>query len=377
MQDLYNRVRPREFGQMITTSSFLKNIDELVKDTIDGKPGLPHVMIFFSNTVPGLGKTTCARILAVKLNPTIGNEEAENIYRGLDSIICTEVNATDMKKPDVAALISNMMGIKYEMFGYRYVYIINEAHKLTDDSVQLMLSLEDLPDNVYVIMTTTETFRIRQDLLSRIRTYTFKPPADDVLVKLLTDILVKYKDEFPYSRKYDILSDQNLMTDIAMMSMGSIRKAIVLLEGYMTNGEFDNPDDVAESRTDIHRVFFNDFLQLWVDIIPAQIHKRTSWSDIARKYSSITRSRGGRAGIASDDFRLGLLACIQRKLVSESAIEAGLGFEESYVYSVLEKYLADFLIQPPVINLTVRLHMAFMEIVLYREKNPELFVTPS
>lgn len=367
MQDLYNRIRPREFSQMLPTSNFLKGIDEIVQATIDGKPGLPHVMIFHSAFIPGLGKTTCARILCVSLNPKVSDLEADSIFKGLPSMICNEVNATDMKKPDIAALISNMMSAREDIYGYNYIYIINEAHKLTEDSVQLLLSVEDLPDNVYVIMTTTETVKIRNDLLSRIRTYTFKPVSDDIMKGYLINLINTYKDEYPYSSKYDLTVDVSRIQEIIAMSDTSIRKAVVLLEQYMTMGEIDKPNDVDQDEKDKYKVFFSDFLKTWVNILlPGG---NTSWKDIAKMYNSISTSRNGRAGMPAEEFRKHIIFRIQNRITSDYAVTDGLVLEESVVYSILERYILDMLTFPVSTQLILKLHMAYMDIIFYKFAN--------
>jgi len=367
MQDLYNRIRPRQFSQMLPTSNFLKGIDEIVQATIDGRPGLPHVMVFHSAFIPGLGKTTCARILCVSLNPKVSEIEAEQIYKGLPSMICNEVNATDMKKPDIAALISNMMSAREDIYGYNYIYIINEAHKLTEDSVQLLLSVEDLPDNVFIIMTTTETMKIRNDLLSRIRTYTFKPVSDDIMRDHLLSIINTYKDEYPYSRKYDLTKDISRIQEIIAMADTSIRKAIVLLEQYMSMGEVDKPNDVDQDEKDKYKVFFSDFLKVWVDILSPT--GKSSWKDIASMYNSLSTSRNGRSGMPAEEFRKHIIFRIQNRITSDYAVTDGLLLEESIVYSILEKYMLDMLTFPVSTQLILKLHMAYMELVEYKFAN--------
>jgi len=364
MKDLYNRIRPRKFSHMLPTSNFLTQIDELVKATLDGKPGIPHVMVFHSNFTPGLGKTTCSRILCVELNPDISDLEREDIYNGLPSMICTEVNATNMNKADISSLISNMLSCRQDIHGFNYIYIINEAHKLTPDSVQLLLSVEDLPDNVYVIMTTTETMKIRPDLLSRIRTYTFKSVSDELMKKHLFDVINKYKDEYAYSNKYDITTDVSRIQEIIAMSDTSLRKAIVLLEQYMSTGEVDKPNDVDQEEKDKYKVFFTDFLRVWVKVL--DLKAPATWSDIVKMHNSIIMPRGARAGMSPEEFRKHIIFRIQYKITSDIVISNGLGLDESIVYNALEKQLLDMLIYPVGTQLILKLHMAYMELVNYK-----------
>lgn len=360
MLDLYNRIRPKDFKDMIHTSKFIEKADELVDNTLKGIPGVPHVMVFHSAMTPGLGKTTCARILAVKLNPDISEKEAEAIYHGQYSMVCREYNATDMKKPDIEKLMGDISAAGDDLYGYRYVFIINEAHKLTYDSAQLLLSLEDMADNVYVIMTTTKSVAIREDLESRVQLFNFATPNRMITKHFLKEVVEKYGNEYKYASVMEGATGEDHYNIIISNSGGSLRKAIVNLEQIMSTGIVEVVDQDNDNIPSNYKLI-DEHVTIWDGILDPERNYR--WSKIVISFKSIMDKKSSHGSIPPEEFRKFILYKIQSNLVSNNVITNSIDVNKAFIYSTLIKHLKDPLMHPLQTQLLLRMFQAYMEIV--------------
>ena len=156
------KYRPQSFrdvvGQQAITNTLLNAIEN---------NHLAQAILF---TGPrGVGKTTCARILAKKINEQSGvtddNDFAFNVFE-LDA-------ASNNSVDDIRKLIEQVR-IPPQVGNYK-VYIIDEVHMLSTAAFNAFLkTLEEPPKHAIFILATTEKHKIIPTILSRCQIFDFK-----------------------------------------------------------------------------------------------------------------------------------------------------------------------------------------------------------
>ena len=143
----------------------------------------------------GVGKTTCARILANEINEfdfinPLENSNNFNIYE-LDA-------ASNNSVDDIRNLIEQ---VRYPPQSGKYkVYIIDEVHMLSNAAFNAFLkTLEEPPSYAIFILATTEKSKVIPTILSRCQIYDFNRIEIPDIKNKLSDILdsenIKYEDE--------------------------------------------------------------------------------------------------------------------------------------------------------------------------------------
>ena len=219
-QALYRKYRPVLFDDV----SGQEHITSILKhEALNGV--VSHAYLFAGSR--GTGKTTCAKILAKVvncLNPINGNpcNECENC-KAIDS-----GNATDVIEMDAATntgvdyirdLRDNVMYTPAML--KKRVYIIDEAHMLSDSAFNALLkTIEEPPEHVLYIFATTEPHKIPATIISRCQRFEFRRIAMASLSARLKFI----------AEKEDIsLTDEGAVL-IAKSAQGGMRDAISLME---------------------------------------------------------------------------------------------------------------------------------------------------
>ena len=129
---LSEKYRPMAFRDVIGQEKTVKTIKRLSEKCWGGRA-------YYLTGKSGQGKTTLARIIA--------SQEADKLY-------VTEVVARQLTTLRLREITSQW--IMCPMLGNGYAVIINESHGLQKPVVEVLLDvLENLPDNVVVIFTTT------------------------------------------------------------------------------------------------------------------------------------------------------------------------------------------------------------------------------
>lgn len=182
---LYRKWRPTVFEDVVGQG----HVSETLKNSIaNGR--ISHAYLFCGTR--GTGKTSTAKIFsrAVNcLNPKDGNPCNEcEICRGI-----SDGSILDVYEMDAASNsgIDNIREIRDEVVycpteaKYK-VYIIDEAHMLTDDSFNALLkTLEEPPSHVIFILATTEPHKIPSTILSRCQRFDFRRIGiDDILSRI-------------------------------------------------------------------------------------------------------------------------------------------------------------------------------------------------
>ncbi len=243
---LARKWRPERFSELVGQEHVTRTLGEALK-----RGRIAHAFLFTG--IRGVGKTTAARILARCLNcehgPTAepcGECAACVEIRAGSSLDVNEIDgATYRKIEDARAIIENL---SYRPARDRFkIYIIDEAHQLTDSAFNALLkTLEEPPPHVKFILATTEPQKMPETILSRLQRYDFRR------IPYLT-ILERLKD---LARREGVEVEEGAIRLLAREAGGSMRDAERMLEtaiatasGKVTEAEVASSLGVASRTT--------------------------------------------------------------------------------------------------------------------------------
>jgi DNA polymerase-3 subunit gamma/tau len=222
---LYQKWRPKTFKEIIGQEHVTSTLTNAVNASKAG-----HAYLFCGPR--GVGKTTTARVLAKAINcPSTPNCCMREDQSKEFCEICQSINngsMIDLIEIDAASnrSIDDIRGIKEKaMFAPNIskhkVYIIDEAHGLTGPAQQAFLKLlEEPPENVMIILATTEVNSIPLTIISRCQRFDFRRIS---IEKISTHLGL-------ISNSEKISIDKKALDLIAKSSSGSLRDAENLLQ---------------------------------------------------------------------------------------------------------------------------------------------------
>ncbi|GAA0871022.1 hypothetical protein GCM10009117_01670 [Gangjinia marincola] len=202
------KYRPQTFkdvvGQQAITNTLLNAIDN---------NHLAQALLF---TGPrGVGKTTCARILAKKINLETHNNPDEDFAFNIFELDAASNNSVD----DIRAL-TDQVRIPPQVGDYK-VYIIDEVHMLSSSAFNAFLkTLEEPPKHAIFILATTEKHKIIPTILSRCQIFDFKRIT-------VTDIKEYLKE---ISQKEGVEAEDDALHIIAQKADGAMRDALSIYD---------------------------------------------------------------------------------------------------------------------------------------------------
>ncbi len=163
----------------------------------------------------GVGKTTCARILAKKINQDGTENPEEDFAFNIFELDAASNNSVD----DIRSLIDQVR-IPPQVGKYK-VYIIDEVHMLSQSAFNAFLkTLEEPPKHVIFILATTEKHKILPTILSRCQIFDFKR----ITIKDAKEYL-KY-----IAKNQNIEADDDALHIIAQKADGAMRDALSIFD---------------------------------------------------------------------------------------------------------------------------------------------------
>ena len=156
------KYRPQSFKDVVGQSAITTTLEKAIKDN-----HLAQALLF---TGPrGVGKTTCARILAKMIN---SQDEVDNNEDYAFNIF--ELDAASNNSVDDIRNLTDQVRIPPQIGAYK-VYIIDEVHMLSTNAFNAFLkTLEEPPKHCIFILATTEKHKIIPTILSRCQIFDFK-----------------------------------------------------------------------------------------------------------------------------------------------------------------------------------------------------------
>ena len=219
---LARKYRPQKFSEVIGQEHVTRTLQNAIEQ---GRTA--HGYIFSGHR--GIGKTTVARILAMALNCRSTNTPVPEPCGICES--CTEIragNAVDVIEIDAATnrgideIRELREAARYRPARDRFkIYILDEAHQITDAAFNALLkTLEEPPDHIVFMLATTQPEDIPQTIRSRCQHFSFRAVKFDAIVAQLRDLVTREK----------IKADDDALALLAEAGDGSMRDALSILD---------------------------------------------------------------------------------------------------------------------------------------------------
>ena len=223
------KYRPQNFNTVVGQSHITTTLKNAIRNN-----QLAHAFLFCGPR--GVGKTTCARILAKTINCTNQTVDGEacNICNSCVSFDAgTSLNiheldaASNNSVDDIRTLVEQ---VRFSPQAGKYkVYIVDEVHMLSTSAFNAFLkTLEEPPSYAIFILATTEKHKILPTILSRCQIFDFKRITNNDTVNHLQEII----------DKEEIKAEKAALQVIAQKSEGCMRDSLSILDKIVsfTNG---------------------------------------------------------------------------------------------------------------------------------------------
>ena len=248
----------------------------------------------------GVGKTSCARIVAREINNfKINDDNSYNIF---------ELDAASNNGVEGIRNLIDQTRIPPQTGKYK-VYIIDEVHMLSSGAFNAFLkTLEEPPSHCIFILATTEKHKIIPTILSRCQIYNFKRITIDDIVSHLKKICQIEQIEF----------EDDALKQIASKCDGAMRDALQLFDKVVGVNKKITSQMVVEN---LNSIGFDTFLEI-VNLINKK--------DIPNLINSTNAVLD--QGISGDLFLSGLSSFFRDILVSKNKLSHKLlNYDESKI----------------------------------------------
>jgi DNA polymerase-3 subunit gamma/tau len=217
---LYRKYRPQDFDEVVGQEAVVRTLRNAIEHD-----KVRQAYLFAGPR--GTGKTSLARILAKGLNceqgPTVSPDKTCNSCRTIaagTSLDVVEMDAASQRGIDDIREIREHV-ILQPVEGRFKVYILDEAHQLTDAAWNALLKLiEEPPPHLVFVFCTTELSKVLPTVRSRCQTFLFSRPRLAELTKLLRFVADGEEIDVPDAA----------LSLVARSSRGSFRDAVSTLD---------------------------------------------------------------------------------------------------------------------------------------------------
>ena len=215
------KYRPNTFNTVVGQDSIITTLKNAIKND--------HLAQSFLFCGPrGVGKTTCARILAKTINCENLTDDIEACdecescisYKESSLFNIFELDAASNNSVDDIRTLVDQVRIPPQIGKYK-VYIIDEVHMLSTAAFNAFLkTLEEPPAYVKFILATTERHKIIPTILSRCQIYNFRSISVDDIANHLAFV----------AKSENIKADSDALHIIAQKSDGALRDALSIFD---------------------------------------------------------------------------------------------------------------------------------------------------
>lgn len=221
---IYREYRPKTFEDVYGQT----HITEILKSQVQSG-NIAHAYLFSGTR--GTGKTSCAKIFARAINCLNLEEgspcnECANCKMSLneETMDIVEMDAASNRRIDDIRQLRDVVVYPPANLKYR-VYIIDEAHMITNEGFNALLKImEEPPKHLVFILATTELEKIPATILSRCQRYEFRrieiTDIKNNIHAILEDLSIKMQD--------------NAADLIALKADGSMRDALSSLDQVLS-----------------------------------------------------------------------------------------------------------------------------------------------
>ena len=243
------KYRPQAFDTVVGQAHITTTLKNAIKQN-----QLAHAFLFCGPR--GVGKTTCARILAKTINCENLQADGEacdtcNSCKSFNdgaSLNIHELDAASNNSVDDIRTLVEQVRFAPQAGKYK-VYIVDEVHMLSASAFNAFLkTLEEPPSYAIFILATTEKHKIIPTILSRCQIFDFKRITTNDTVNHLQEII----------DKESILADKASLQVIAQKSEGCMRDALSILDKIVsfTNGEVNYTNTLEHLNILDHDYYF-------------------------------------------------------------------------------------------------------------------------
>jgi DNA polymerase III subunit gamma/tau len=271
----------------------------------------------------GVGKTTCARILAKTINCQNLTDEAEACGK-CESCVSFQNNASfNIHELDAASNnsvddIRNLIDqVRYPPSSGKYsIYIIDEVHMLSTSAFNAFLkTLEEPPSYAIFILATTEKHKILPTILSRCQIFDFNRIQISDMTEHLANI----------AAKEGIIAELEALELIAQKADGGLRDALSMFDLNVTFSK-DNVLKYGEVLDNLHILDYDYYFRMTDALLKSNI------SETFLLFDEILKK-----GFDGHQFIVGLLEHLRNLMVCKDPVTVRLLQVSN---SVQQKYLA-------------------------------------
>ncbi len=237
------KYRPQQFDEVVGQRHVTRTLENAIKQN-----HLAQALLF---TGPrGVGKTTCARILARMINADdAGTEEQHDFSFNIFELDAASNNSVD----DIRSLIDQVRFAP--QVGKYKIYIIDEVHMLSQAAFNAFLkTLEEPPAHAIFILATTEKHKIIPTILSRCQIFDFKRIGVEDIALHLQEV----------ARQEGIHAEQEALHIIAQKADGALRDALSIFDRIVS---FSGDNITYKDVIDNLRVLDYDYYFRTTDLI--------------------------------------------------------------------------------------------------------------